>query len=727
MDTSGKQASTFWGLGLQYAVLGSLLLAVVVVPLYFSPLFQDYNLPKQVLLEVLVVLAAVLWVLRMAVGGEISVIRSPLYATVLVFLGVNLVSLLWAGNRAQGLTVIFQYACWFLIPVVVFHGVRSAAHLRLLAGAMAFTGGVVALIGLLQYNGIYSLYTRDTYPVSTIGNVTFVAEYYDVVFPITLSLVFLFRNIWLRLAALAVCVLVGAHLVVMGSRGGWLGAAVALSIFLGVWLIRRLRIGYRLLYVAVIWIAAVAGWAVLDDVTSAVWVGPGEDVGDLAGDRWARMAGRMEKALNVEDDASLQRVYLWQDTFRMASDRFLIGVGAGNFEYAIPRYASRQALEVKTRLERRQRRELMAFRAHNDYLEIWAETGILGLGAFCVLLYQVGAAIYGLLKRYVQGEGDILIVGLAAAFVATLAHALVSMNFQNPASGLSFWLVVGMAWSLKLNREGAQRLRILTVRQRSTTLRVAAAGVLVLAGTVAVEAQALFGAYHYHLGATWLKQEGYASAQSELERALRYRSPRAFLVYQALGLSLSGQGRWTEAAQAFEESLARHPNNATVHHHLGVALGQVGRHEEAAAHFQEAIALSPASAAFHLKLGQALAESGDRRAAFRAFEQAEALAANRPEVLNDVGFAYMTQQHPEPARRVWQGLVDRWPGGAEYRLNLSVALIKLGEQEAALAQCRQALKRVPKSARAYAVLGAIYESQGDSLQAREAYQKAFAR
>ena len=113
-----------------------------------------------------------------------------------------------------------------------------------------------------------------------------------------------------------------------------------------------------------------------------------------------------------------------------------LGVGAGSFECSFPRYAGPESLEMKESMERRTHGPLMARHAHNEYLEILAETGIPGLGIFCFLLYRIATALGSLLKRYVRGQGDILTVGLAAAFVSSLAHAFFSANLQNPASAI---------------------------------------------------------------------------------------------------------------------------------------------------------------------------------------------------------------------------------------------------------------------------------------------------
>ena len=214
---------------LRQAVPLGLLLLAVLVPLCVSPLFQDYTLPKQVLVELLVVLLAVLWILHMALAGEIRLIASPLYPLFLAFLAICLLSLFGAHNLPHGIRATFRHACYFFIPILVFHTVREVRGLHRLALGMVLAGGVVALIGFLQYIGVWSLYSRGNHPLSTIGNVTFVAGYYNVVFPVSLSLLFLYRKTWQRIALAAPCVLIAGHLLTLGSRGGWLGLRLSVK------------------------------------------------------------------------------------------------------------------------------------------------------------------------------------------------------------------------------------------------------------------------------------------------------------------------------------------------------------------------------------------------------------------------------------------------------------------------------------------------------------------
>ncbi|HCR16273.1 MAG TPA: hypothetical protein DIU35_02220 [Candidatus Latescibacteria bacterium] len=761
-DFKFRLSLTLSGQTCRQGIVVGLVVMLLLVPLYFSPLFHDYEIPKIVIFQTITILLAVLGLVGMVLDGEISILDTSLYYTFLGFLAVHFISLYQASNVFQGLDLLFRYLCYFLLPVLVFHTVRTNRGLIQLAGVMALTGSIVAVVGLLQHNGVYSFNSRWNIPISTIGNVNFVAEYYNVVFPIAITLLFIPQRFWICLGALLSCFLMSCHLVVLGSRGGWLGATVALVIMGIVVAIRHFRISRRILDTVVVVVVVIGlGCPVAASLLSDIPVGADRTLGHLTADYWERTVNRTEDALKLKDDSSQQRVLLWEDTLRLVLDRPLFGVGVGNFEYHIPAYTSRQSLEVKMRMEEQNKMELMAYSAHNEYLEVWAETGILGLAFFCVLMYQISVALLKLLKRYLRGEETLLVVGLAGAFAATLTHSFFSTNLHDPASAVHFWIVVGMVWSLKMNAEGEGRLGLLLTEARGVALGLISAGMLVLTITVVLGVQTLLGAYNYCRGMVWFQREDYVEAAEFLEKASAYRYTHDFAVFQNLGMSLYNENKYEDAAMAFQKSLFRHRNNASASYYLGRTLSQLGRTDAALPHLKKSVDLNPLSAEYRTGWGEALGREGRGKEAIRelkeavhldpnaweavyalgynykeagnyaeaisAYRKALALKPGKAEVTNSLAVGYSLNKEYENAHVLFARVAEDYPKRSDYQVNLAVSFLNLGKLENARLACQQALRIDANNAKAFAVTGSVYEAAGDVERAKLAYREALKR
>jgi O-antigen ligase len=134
-------------------------------------------------------------------------------------------------------------------------------------------------------------------------------------------------------------------------------------------------------------------------------------------------------------------------TFEMAGDKVVTGWGAGSFCHTFPSYQKKhpEIYNLPGSPNRKMRWEY----AHNDYVQLLAELGLIGAGL--VLAMLICAVRYFFQQRiYLRPH----IMFLVLALVITAAHAWVDFQFQNPAI-LILWCVsiilVGR-WSEMENR-----------------------------------------------------------------------------------------------------------------------------------------------------------------------------------------------------------------------------------------------------------------------------------
>jgi len=220
------------------------------------------------------------------------------------------------------------------------------------------------------------------------------------------------RSRWLAGFALAVSV---TGIVFTYSRGGLLALGLCCIPML-VWVPRR-RIGSMLVTAGLAAVLA-AAFVLPDDYMQRV---------SALGQVFSATQG------NVPQDSALRgRLSEVTSAAMMFGDHPVVGVGYGNFEIHYPRYAQQLGLDA--------RREERA--AHSLYLEVAAETGVVGLLAFAGLL--VGSLVGAFrARRHLAEIGDVEGEQLATGLAISLLGYLAGSVFLHLTYPRYFWLLLG--------------------------------------------------------------------------------------------------------------------------------------------------------------------------------------------------------------------------------------------------------------------------------------------
>ena len=191
------------------------------------------------------------------------------------------------------------------------------------------------------------------------------------------------------------------------SRGGLMAAAAGVSATVVVMLFRqRLR-------KAILLVAPLA----LVTVGTVAWLG------------WQPMRERIQAAFDTDLSTNF-RFETWHDTVAMIEARPVTGWGAGTFREVYPRFkrADYSRLEVR--------------HAHNDYLELVAETGLIG-GVLMgwIVIGLLWTTVRGFAKTESASEAALL-AGLAGAMVAAMTAVFFDFSLHLPAV---LWVAAAIA------------------------------------------------------------------------------------------------------------------------------------------------------------------------------------------------------------------------------------------------------------------------------------------
>ncbi|HEV2224123.1 MAG TPA: O-antigen ligase family protein [Candidatus Acidoferrales bacterium] len=311
---------------------------------------------------------------------------------------------------------LLKWIAYFALAFLTVEAFRGGAQLKAFSVFLVSFGFLVALFAIAQhytFNG--KLYWFVPLPQSSEPFGPFVdrdhfAGFVELTAPFGLAM--LFDGTWraekAALVALFTAVPIAA-LLLCGSRGGIVGFAFA-SLFL-IFVLRRPNVGIRRLF-------ALASLIILCG-SFVLWLG-------------ASTTMQRFETLTVSDISRDQRVSMDRDTWRIFLDHYSTGTGLGTLETVFPQYETSYT-------------ERIVDHAHNDYLELLAETGVIGglLGlAFIVLLFREGLA--NLNSRQRQSD-HCFYAGALASCSALLLHSFVDFNLHVPANALLFLLLATLA------------------------------------------------------------------------------------------------------------------------------------------------------------------------------------------------------------------------------------------------------------------------------------------
>lgn len=316
-----------------------------------------------------------------------------------------------------------------LLLIALCLDLARTTSVRWLAFALVLAGTANALVGIYQFfggSGALHLLINDRYfrAFGTFGQPNPFGAFMGLMIPIAFgTLIGYGLRAWTRYRSAQtlpvayvlwpifylICGgVMSVALIMSWSRGAWLGFGASLLILL-VALPRRLSSG---LIIAVAAGAVLAGlWATGRLPASIV-----ERVSSAFLETFATNDVRGVD-INPENYALVERLAHWQAAVNMATEHPLLGVGFGNYEAAYPGY---RLINWKYPLGH----------AHNYYLNVLAETGIVGfisyLGMWCTILWLTWRT-----RQHPDPIGRLIAAGLLGSWVYLLVHSLTDNLFVN--------------------------------------------------------------------------------------------------------------------------------------------------------------------------------------------------------------------------------------------------------------------------------------------------------
>ncbi len=270
------------------------------------------------------------------------------------------------------------------------------------------------------------------------------------------------------------------------------------------------------------------------------------------------------------------RIWMWAVTGTMIRDAPWGGHGLGTFGSQFPLYQAR-AFSQTWSAPFVPNASFTSY-AHNDYLQLWAELGLLGLLAFGALMWLV-------FKRGRALAGDPVALGCWAAVISLLINAAVAFPLHLPTTLMLFVVLVAVV-------EGA-------VSKKTVGLSKSALARVAIVLLISVVCFLAYGSSYHRLvaeAALWradaaLESRRWYQAETSIRTAIHHAPTR--LDGQAmLGRLHLERGEYAEALTALNQAM-KLGFEVDVYDWKATALEKTGQRAEAIATLSELVWLRP--------------------------------------------------------------------------------------------------------------------------------------
>jgi len=373
-------------------------------------------------IESSVVIGLLLWGIKRSVAchrlkGDLAAFRllvTPLNKPIFVFGTVCILSSLtspfWQQSLPNFLTKTLE---WFIVYFLVIEGVTERKHIYLVLGIFTVTLLATSLDGLIQYYVTYKdIFGGRTIEPGTRATAGFktanaLGAYLTCAIPVVLAGIFrknvnfsnrclfaliFFFTVWL--------------LVVTFSRGAWVTVFLGVVFFTVMYLLIQRRFEFYLvlgILSILVFLWAYFGFILMDDLYSRP----------------------------LRHETISWRVHIWKDTFKMIQDSPWLGHGINTFMQIFEAYRTDRGNPAY---------------AHNSYLQLAAETGLLGLVSFLWIFVNLFRSFLARLANHEMKNDNLVLLamGLVSGIFAFLAHSFFDNHFYSLQLSVYLWFMVGL-------------------------------------------------------------------------------------------------------------------------------------------------------------------------------------------------------------------------------------------------------------------------------------------
>lgn len=337
-----------------------------------------------------------------------NIYKYPLWAISLFWLGILSLACIFSVAKLASIEELMRNIMYISMAVLVFAWSDSKDRMKLISYTVLSSGLVISGFAIFSYFMEYINTLSFGVASEPFGRTNDLGAYMLMIFPLALSN-FLYENDeYLEKAFYALVLVMSAITIVLTfSRGIWLSSIVAIILIL--------LLGIKILKKNIIYLGIVTVLSLIPVII-----------------KWESIVTRFLSIQNVFNHAenSLEwRKSLLKSTVEIFTDNPVIGTGLNSFQFVMSAY--------------QQRAGYFSINPHNYYLQLLAETGVMGFFTFIILVLSI---LYMSFKAFTHSEKIYrgIALGLLVSIISSLLHIAVDIDWSVLSIPMVFWIEVGL-------------------------------------------------------------------------------------------------------------------------------------------------------------------------------------------------------------------------------------------------------------------------------------------
>ena len=396
-------------------------LIVILVPFSAEMQIPMFGSALQVPTEPLIIMLLAFWVVQSIYinNKEKIELKSTQRVNYVIYLFLSVLAISIVTSSLPVVSAkYFANTLWYVTVCYFFvkSNFRSIYSVKVLISIFFLLSDLVVIYTLIRHAATgFSSYTSNEVVQPFFSEHGTYAAYLSIIFGIAVGISFSLERRFLRLFARLTSIILFVGIIFSYTRAAWLGIAVMLLFLIVIKSKDLLR------FKTFISISIVAGLVTIFIVYFGVQ---------------SSLERNVQSITDVEKNLSnLERVDRWMAAINMIKAYPIVGVGYGTYPFHFKKY---QDHRFDTPIS-----NFFGF-PHNDYLQLFSETGIFGISFWLLLFliyYRTGIKCYFTIRDNVKQN---ILLGSLGGIITYLVHAFFNGYLQYDKVAIPFWVTLAI-------------------------------------------------------------------------------------------------------------------------------------------------------------------------------------------------------------------------------------------------------------------------------------------